>query len=95
MVEERWEERRRVLESLEEGQAVTGIVSNLVDFEAFVDLEGMDGLIHVSELSWNEVDHPSEVVRPEVEVRVKVLNVDLERERIALSLKRALEEDMG
>ena len=91
MVEERWKERRRVLESIEEGQVVTGVVSNLVDFGAFVDLEGIDGLILTSELSWDHADHPSEVVRLGEKVRVKVLDVvDTQRERIALSLKQAL-----
>src|SRR4028118_293961 len=60
--EERKEEREKILTSLEEGQIIKGTVSNLVDFGAFVDLEGIDGLIHISELSWNHVDHPSEVV---------------------------------
>src|SRR5918997_1045379 len=60
--EERKEERHRILTTLQEGDIVTGTISNLVDFGAFVDLEGIDGLIHISELSWNHVDHPSEVV---------------------------------
>nr|WP_243638111.1 30S ribosomal protein S1 [Rubrobacter taiwanensis] len=86
--EERKEERHRILSSLEEGQIVTGKVSNLVDFGAFVDLDGIDGLIHISELSWNHVDHPSEVVEVGEEVSVKVLEVDRERERISLGLKQ-------
>jgi small subunit ribosomal protein S1 len=67
---------------------VKGTVSNLVDFGAFVDLEGIDGLIHISELSWNHVDHPSEVVQVGEEVEVKVLEVDRDRERISLGLKQ-------
>jgi small subunit ribosomal protein S1 len=86
--EERKEERERILTSLEEGQIVKGTVSNLVDFGAFVDLEGIDGLIHISELSWNHVDHPSEVVEVGEEVEVKVLEVDRDRERISLGLKQ-------
>src|SRR5919109_3941683 len=86
--EERKEERERILTSLEEGMIVRGTVSNLVDFGAFVDLEGIDGLIHISELSWNHVDHPSEVVQVGEEVAVKVLEVDRERERISLGLKQ-------
>jgi small subunit ribosomal protein S1 len=70
--EERKEERERILTSLEEGMIVKGTVSNLVDFGAFVDLEGIDGLIHISELSWQHVDHPSEVVEVGEEVEVKV-----------------------
>ena len=86
--EERKEERDRILTDLEEGEIVTGTVSNLVDFGAFVDLEGIDGLIHISELSWNHVDHPSEVVEVGEEVEVKVLEVDRDRERISLGLKQ-------
>jgi len=86
--EERKEERDRILTSLEEGEVVEGTVSNLVDFGAFVDLEGIDGLIHISELSWNHVDHPSEVVEVGEKVTVKVLEVDRERERISLGLKQ-------
>ncbi len=86
--EERKEERERILTSLEEGMIVKGTISNLVDFGAFVDLDGIDGLIHISELSWNHVDHPSEVVQVGEEVEVKVLEVDRERERISLGLKQ-------
>jgi small subunit ribosomal protein S1 len=86
--EERKEERERILTSLEEGMIVSGTVSNLVDFGAFVDLDGIDGLIHISELSWNHVDHPSEVVQVGEEVEVKVLEVDRDRERISLGLKQ-------
>src|ERR671912_56107 len=86
--EERKEERERILTSLEEGMIVKGTVSNLVDFGAFVDLEGIDGLIHISELSWQHVDHPSEVVEVGEEVEVKVLEVDRDRERISLGLKQ-------
>ncbi|MGH3087666.1 MAG: 30S ribosomal protein S1 [Rubrobacteraceae bacterium] len=86
--EERKEEREKILTTLEEGDVVHGVVSNLVDFGAFVDLEGIDGLIHISELSWNHVDHPSEVVEVGEEVEVKVLEVDRDRERISLGLKQ-------
>lgn len=86
--EERKEERDRILTDLEEGNIVKGTVSNLVDFGAFVDLNGIDGLIHISELSWNHVDHPSEVVEVNEEVEVKVLEVDRDRERISLGLKQ-------
>ena len=86
--EERKEERHRILTTLQEGDVITGTVSNLVDFGAFVDLEGIDGLIHISELSWNHVDHPSEVVEVGEEVQVKVLEVDRDRERISLGLKQ-------
>ena len=81
---------RRVLNELTEGDVRTGVVRNLVDFGAFVDLGGIDGLIHISELDWNYVDHPGDVLSVGDQVEVYVLNVDRERERIALSRKRLL-----
>jgi len=82
--------RQQLLEELTEGEVRTGIVSNLVDFGAFVDLGGIDGLIHISELDWKHIDHPSEVLSVGDEIEVYVLSVDRERERIALSRKRLL-----
>jgi small subunit ribosomal protein S1 len=86
------EQRHDFLTSLEKGEVRTGTVSSIVNFGAFVDLGGVDGLVHVSELSWKHVDHPSEVVEIGEEVSVEVLDVDLERERVSLSLK-ATQED--
>jgi len=82
--------RQQVLEELTEGEVRTGTVSNLVDFGAFVDLGGVDGLIHISELDWKHVNHPREVLSVGEEVEVYVLSVDRERERIGLSRKRLL-----
>jgi small subunit ribosomal protein S1 len=81
------EKRDEFLTNLKPGEVRRGVVSSVVNFGAFVDLGGMDGLIHVSELSWKHVDHPSSVVQVGDEVEVRVLDVDLERERISLSLK--------
>ncbi|HJU57869.1 MAG TPA: 30S ribosomal protein S1 [Actinomycetota bacterium] len=86
------EGRKKFLESLQKGERRKGTVSSIVNFGAFVDLGGVDGLVHVSELSWKHVDHPSEVVQVGQEVDVEVLDVDLERERVSLSLK-ATQED--
>jgi small subunit ribosomal protein S1 len=86
------EGRKKFLESLQKGERRKGSVSSIVNFGAFVDLGGVDGLVHVSELSWKHVDHPSEVVAVGQEVEVEVLDVDLERERVSLSLK-ATQED--
>ncbi len=86
------EGRKKFLESLHKGERRKGTVSSIVNFGAFVDLGGVDGLVHVSELSWKHVDHPSEVVQVGQEVEVEVLDVDLERERVSLSLK-ATQED--
>lgn len=86
------EQRHEFLNDLEIGEDRDGVVSSVVNFGAFVDLGGMDGLVHVSELSWKHVDHPGSVVSVGDQVRVRVLDVDLERERISLSLK-ACQED--
>ncbi len=85
-------ERKEFLESLEKGTKRAGTVSSIVNFGAFVDLGGVDGLIHISELSWSHVDHPSEVLAVGEEVNVEILDVDLERERVSLSLKKAQED---
>ena len=81
------EQRDEFLTNLKPGEIRQGVVSSVVNFGAFVDLGGMDGLVHVSELSWKHVDHPSSVVTVGDEVTVQVLDVDLSRERISLSLK--------
>lgn len=81
-------QRGRLLNELTEGNVRQGRVTNLVDFGAFVDLGGMDGLVHLSELSWKRVTHPREVVEVGQEVQVYVLRVDQERQRVALSFKR-------
>ena len=86
------EGRKTFLQSLQKGERRKGTVSSIVNFGAFVDLGGVDGLVHVSELSWKHVDHPGEVVAVGQEVEVEVLDVDLERERVSLSLK-ATQED--
>src|SRR5687768_5788079 len=86
------EGRKKFLESLQKSERRKGTVSSIVNFGAFVDLGGVDGLVHVSELSWKHVDHPSEVVQVGQEVEVEVLDVDLERERVSLSLEATLED---
>ena len=86
------EVRQGFLTQLQKGQIRKGVVSSIVNFGAFVDLGGVDGLVHVSELSWKHIDHPSEVVAVGDEVTVEVLDVDMDRERVSLSLK-ATQED--
>jgi predicted RNA-binding protein with RPS1 domain len=86
------EVRSTFLRELQKGQVRPGVVSSIVNFGAFVDLGGVDGLVHVSELSWKHIDHPSEVVEVGDEVTVEVLDVDMDRERVSLSLK-ATQED--
>jgi small subunit ribosomal protein S1 len=81
-------QRQQLLKELAVGEVRTGIVRNIVDFGAFVDLGGMDGLIHISELEWRYVTHPSDVVRVGERVKVYVLGIDRKRKRISLSLKR-------
>ncbi len=84
----RRDQKERLLDSLQEGLVLEGDVSSLAEFGAFVDLGGADGLIHVSELSWGRIQHPNEVVKVGDRIKVYVLNVDRERRRIGLSLKR-------
>ena len=86
------EVRSSFLQTLQKGQIRNGVVSSIVNFGAFVDLGGVDGLVHVSELSWKHIDHPSEVVEVGQPVTVEVLDVDMDRERVSLSLK-ATQED--
>src|SRR5205809_4703249 len=90
--EERKEVRQQILDRLQPGQIVEGAISNIVDFGAFVDLDGIDGLIHISELSWSHVNHPSEVLLIGQTVPVKVLDIDRERQRISLGLKQTQED---
>src|SRR5437899_9700804 len=86
------EVRQTFLTTLQKGQVRSGVVSSIVNFGAFVDLGGVDGLVHVSELSWKHIDHPSEVVEVGQEVTVEVLDVDMDRERVSLSLKSTQED---
>src|SRR6187200_1363563 len=90
--EERKEVREQILGRLQPGQVVEGKISNIVDFGAFVDLDGIDGLIHISELSWSHVNHPGEVVSIGDTVRIKVLDIDRDRQRISLGLKQTQED---
>ena len=90
--EQRREDRERILERLQPGLIVEGSISNIVDFGAFVDLDGIDGLIHISELSWSHVNHPSEILSIGDVVPVKVLDIDRDRQRISLGLKQTQED---
>jgi len=86
--DEREEAKKRLMGELVEGSIVRGTVTNIADFGAFVDLGGLDGLLHITDMSWGRVSHPSEIVKPGQEIEVKVLNIDREREKIALGLKQ-------
>ena len=90
--EEQAEQRNAFLTGLKEGDVRSGVVSSVVNFGAFVDLGGMDGLVHVSELSWRHVNHPGEIVTVGDKVKVKVLEVDRDRERISLSIRQTAED---
>ena len=90
--EERREVRQRILDHLNVGDVVEGQISNIVEFGAFVDLDGIDGLIHISELSWSHVNHPNEVIEIGQKVQVKVLDIDRDRQRISLGLKQTRED---
>ncbi|MGI8623969.1 MAG: 30S ribosomal protein S1 [Solirubrobacteraceae bacterium] len=90
--EERKEQRQQILDRLQPGLIIEGQISNIVDFGAFVDLDGIDGLIHISELSWSHVNHPSEILNIGATVQVKVLDIDRDRQRISLGLKQTQED---
>jgi small subunit ribosomal protein S1 len=80
--------KKRLLDTLKEGDIVTGEVKNIADFGAFVDLGGIDGLLHITDMSWSRINHPSEVLKIGQKIEVKVLNIDREKEKIALGLKQ-------
>lgn len=90
--DERKEQRQEIIDRLHPGLVIEGKISNIVDFGAFVDLDGIDGLIHISELSWSHVNHPSEILKIGDPVEVKVLDIDRERQRISLGLKQTQED---
>jgi len=83
--------KRNLMEDIEVGQIRRGIVKNIADFGAFVDLGGLDGLLHITDMSWGRVNHPSELVKLDQEIEIKVLSIDREREKIALGLKQKSE----
>lgn len=85
---ERDSAKKRLLETLKEGDVVNGTVKNIADFGAFVDLGGIDGLLHITDMSWSRINHPSEMLKIDQKVEVKVLNIDREKEKIALGLKQ-------
>jgi small subunit ribosomal protein S1 len=85
---QRKEDRERLLEELEEGQRRKGVVKNIAEFGAFVDLGGIDGLLHITDMSWERISHPSEMVSIDEEIEVVILNIDREKQKIALGLKQ-------
>ena len=89
--EEREKAKRKLLAEIEVGQLRKGVVKNIADFGAFIDLGGIDGLLHITDMSWGRVSHPSEIVKVDEEIEVVVLNVDREKEKIALGLKQKQE----
>jgi small subunit ribosomal protein S1 len=85
---EREQARQRLLDTIKEGDTVTGSVTNVADFGAFIDLGGIDGLLHITDMSWGRINHPNEVVRVGQDVTVKVLKIDMDKEKIALGLRQ-------
>ena len=86
--EERARAKAKLLEEIEVGQLRKGVVKNIADFGAFVDLGGIDGLLHITDMSWDRIEHPSQMLKVDQEVEIKVLNIDRDREKIALGLKQ-------
>lgn len=90
--EESGSEREALLENLQEGQSVTGVVKNITDYGAFIDLGGVDGLLHITDMSWKRVKHPSEMLSVGEEIKVKVLKYDRDKKRVSLGLKQLGED---
>src|SRR4028118_1456520 len=89
MIEQQREElKRKTLDTLVIGQTIKGTVKNIADFGAFIDLGGIDGLLHITDMSWGRINHPSEMLKIDAEVEVKVLQIDKDKEKIALGLKQ-------
>lgn len=86
--QQREEQKRRTLDSIEVGQTITGVVKNIADFGVFIDLGGLDGLLHITDMSWGRINHPGELLKIDQEIEVKVLQVDKDKEKIALGLKQ-------
>ena len=86
--QQREEQKRRTLDSLQPGQVIKGTVKNIADFGAFIDLGGIDGLLHITDMSWGRVNHPGDILKIDQEVEVKVLSIDKDKEKIALGLKQ-------
>ena len=89
--QQRSEAKNKLMAELEVGQLRKGVVKNLADFGAFIDLGGIDGLLHITDMSWDRINHPSDMLRIDEEVEIKILNIDREKEKIALGLKQTKE----
>jgi small subunit ribosomal protein S1 len=89
--EQRQEKRRTLLSEIQKGDVRRGVVKNITDYGAFVDLDGLDGLLHITDMSWGRVSHPSEVVKQGEEIGVIILDIDAERERVSLGLKQLID----
>src|SRR5436305_4869742 len=89
MIEQQREElKRKTLDTLQIGQVIKGTVKNIADFGAFIDLGGIDGLLHITDMSWGRINHPSDILKIDQEIEVKVLSIDKDKEKIALGLKQ-------
>jgi small subunit ribosomal protein S1 len=86
--EQRADKRRSLLETIEPGQTRKGVVKNITDFGAFIDLDGMDGLLHITDMSWGRISHPSEMLKQGEEIEVMIIEVNREKERVSLGLKQ-------
>src|SRR4029079_11969607 len=86
--QERSEKRQKFMEGVNVGDRVTGTVKNLTDFGAFIDLDGMDGLLHITDMSWGRIGHPSELLKQGEEIEVMIIDINREKERVSLGLKQ-------
>ena len=90
--ETRAEQRQELVQNLEEGQVIDGVVKNITDYGAFVDLGGIDGLLHVTDIAWRRVNHPTEVLNIGQSVKVKIIKINHETHRISLGMKQLLDD---
>ncbi len=90
--ETRAEQRQELVQNLEEGQVIDGVVKNITDYGAFVDLGGIDGLLHVTDIAWRRVNHPTEVLNIGQQVKVKIIKINHETHRISLGMKQLLDD---
>ncbi len=93
--QEREDKRRTLLSSMQVGQIRSGTVKNLTDFGAFIDLDGLDGLLHITDMSWGRINHPSELLKVGETIEVMILEVDREKERVSLGLKQTEPQSRG
>ena len=93
--EQRQQKRRELLDNIQPGDTREGVVKNITDYGAFVDLDGLDGLLHITDMSWGRISHPSEMLKQGEEVKVMIIELDKDRERVSLGIKQLVMNPWG